>query len=36
MGKGITYALQEAIKSQALVEFMAELTESATPLAPTE
>jgi hypothetical protein len=36
MGKGITYALQEAIKSQALVDFMAEWTESPTPSALTE
>jgi hypothetical protein len=36
MGKGITYAPQEAIKSQAPIDFVAEWTESATPSAPTE
>jgi ribonuclease HI len=36
MGRGITYTPQEAIKSQALVDFVAEWTESATPSALTE
>jgi hypothetical protein len=36
MGRGITYAPQEAIKSQALVDFVAEWTESVMPSAPTE
>jgi hypothetical protein len=36
MGKGITYALQEAIKSQSLVDFMVEWTKGAMPSAPME
>jgi hypothetical protein len=36
MGKGITYVPQEAIKSQTLVDFVAEWTESATPSALME
>jgi hypothetical protein len=36
MGEGITYAPQKAIKSQVLVDFVAEWTETQTPLAPVE
>jgi hypothetical protein len=36
MGKGITYAPQEAIKSQSLVDFMVEWTKGAMPSAPME
>jgi hypothetical protein len=36
MGEGITYASQKAIKSQVLAYFMAEWTETQTPLAPVE
>jgi hypothetical protein len=36
MGRGITYAPQEAIKSEALVDFMVEWTETATPSALME
>jgi hypothetical protein len=36
MGEGITYAPQKAIKSQVLVDFVAEWTETQMPLAPVE
>jgi hypothetical protein len=36
MGEGITYAPQKAIKSQVLVDFMAEWAKTQTPSAPAE